>query len=185
MISRRTFLAGSSAMALVLAGCSSTNTPAQNVTQVAADVATIATGLQGSLTTLGTMQGLDPKKLAQVGNYVADLQKLAAQIAAASTTSAQQPLVQQVSAVLNSAVAVMATIPGLPPQVTLGFQAAMVLLPIIETAVGMAVTPPTPAATQLAQQAAAAARSHVAGAVAITTPQQARAYLQQIGQQAL
>lgn len=186
-VSRRTLLAGASAFALVLAGCNGT-TGNQAVSQVATDVATIATGLQGSLTALGSNTLVAGPTLAKFGNYVADLRSLAAELATAASGSAQQPLVQQVSADINAIIGVLATLPPgvIPPQVQLGLQAALVLLPVIETAVGLVVTPPPAVATTVTAPVSTPAGARRAGASApITTPDQARAYLTQIGQQAL
>lgn len=114
---------------------------AQISSEVASDAGIIASGLQGALaglTTLG-IAGLTPAKAQTVGDAIAGIKSIASALAGAATASAAQPMVQQLEADLNAIVAALAGLP-LPPQIALPLQAATVLLPIIEAAVGMVIS---------------------------------------------
>lgn len=146
------------APAILLVGCNGL-TANQAIGQAAQDAATIAAGLKGSLTSLAALniQGLTPDKLQAVGLAVAGIQTVATALSMASSSSQARPLVQQLEADLNAVVDTLAGLP-LPPQISLPLQAAAILLPVIETAVGMAVTqlnPPAAAVAMTADQARA------------------------------
>lgn len=132
-----TLLAASSA----LAACTQANghsTLDPNVAKVAGYVSTIANGLAGTLQQLSTMTvpGLSGSVVAATGAAVSGLEKLAGQIQDALTTTAQQPLVQQVyqlvQQVFTSLVPVLSAIPDPTVQtIVQAIQAAQVLLPVI------------------------------------------------------
>lgn len=135
-MNRRHFLASAGALAGIaaLAGCATGSPP---LAQVVADVQTIASGLSGAIEKLppGIIPGGTPSVITAA---LADLQAVAASIGAADTAAAAQPLVQRVAVDVNVVVGALASLP-LPAPVSTAFQAAMVLLPVIEAAVGMMV----------------------------------------------
>lgn len=145
MISRRTLMTMTSSVALLaLAGCSSMARSGL-AKQVVDDVAAIAGGLQAVLGPLSTIVGISPSTLATVSNLVSGITAVAQQVSAATTTSAAQPLVQQIEADVNAVVAALASLP-LPPQISMALMAAQVLLPLIEAAVNLVITPAPPKA---------------------------------------
>lgn len=135
---RRSLLFGTTSF-FGLAACAGTD---QTVKIVATDVQLIANGLQGILPNLGTLAGLSPESLATIANALADLQQVASAIAQTSTTAEEKPLVQKVEAYVNTIVSILAAIPLIPPPISTVLQAAAILLPIIETAVGLVVQNP-------------------------------------------
>lgn len=139
MFSRRLFAALLFAPALAMFACSTTSVTAA-LKQAASDANIIATAISNALPQLATVQGIPPDSLTKAASFVVDIQRAAAAISAASTAADAQPSVQQLEAGFNALVGVLATLP-LPPQVATVIQAANVLLPVIEIAVGMAVTP--------------------------------------------
>jgi hypothetical protein len=145
-LSRRQLFAGVAAAAL--AGCSASQLAA-SLPQYAEDAQTIAAGLQASLVQLQSVPGIPAASLAQVSAAIADMQKMAAAISAASTASAALPSVQQLEADVNAVASTLASFSAImPPQIGIAVQAAAVLLPVIETGVGLvvnAVTAPAPA----------------------------------------
>ena len=119
-------------------------TPNQALQQAALDGQTIAAGFKAMLPQLATVEKINAATTAKVGQYIADLQTVAANLAIATTTAAASPAVQQLEADINAIVTTLAGLP-LPPQISLALQAAAILLPTIETAVGLAIQPPPPA----------------------------------------
>lgn len=160
--------AGSAAATLALAGCAAGG-PTIDIATAAKDIGTIAGGLGGEVTELGALgiAGFTPAAAAAVNGYIADLQQLATSVGAASSTSQAQSGVQQAESIANAAIGVLAVIPGLPPALSLGLQAVAVLLPEIETAVGLLINK-------------ASARRAKASAL---TPDQARLVLQSLANQ--
>lgn len=120
--------------ALLLAGCVTGNTALATVAQ---DVATIASGLLGVLPNLPA-NIIPSATMAAVGAAVADLQSLASQVSSAASTTAAQPIVKQVETDVNTIVNALAAFP-IPAPFSTAIQAAAVLLPIIEVAVGFVV----------------------------------------------
>lgn len=130
---------------MFLASCSLAGlTPNQALQQVALDAQTIAASYKAMLPQLATIEKIPAATVAKVGQYIADIQAIAASLAIATTTSAALPSVQQLEADLNAIVAALAGLP-LPPAIGLALQAAAILLPVIETSVGLVATPPPPA----------------------------------------
>ena len=143
MLNRRMVLLGSTA----LGGCATFNA---NAGKVATDVGLIADGLKGVLTQLGSLNipQLTPSVMSTVGSAVASLEALAQQIAAASSTAAQQPLVQQIYTYVSRIVAVLTPILAAIPAtagIAVALQAAQVLLPIIFAAVNLVLPASAPA----------------------------------------
>lgn len=135
MLKRRTMLIG--AAAVPLAACSSAQ-PDPNLTQAVADVNALSAGLSGMLAGLSAsgVSGLTPDVLATVNGAIANLKTAAAAIAKTATAVAAQPVVQQVEGYVNTVVSVLGALP-LPPPISTILEAASVLLPIIETTVGL------------------------------------------------
>lgn len=131
---RRAFL-----VAVPLGACSTITD--SGVGKIAQDVNILATGLNGVLTQLGNISilGLTPAIMSTVGSAIASIQALAVSISTATSTAAAQPLVQKIETYVNTVVSALAVLP-LPPAIALALQAASILLPIIETAVGLLVT---------------------------------------------
>lgn len=104
------------------------------------DVEAIAAGFLGVLPQIGTVIGISAKLVAEVGAAIGDLQTLATQIEAVTNTTTAQPIVQQIEAKVNIVIEMLAALP-LPPSVQLALQAASILLPLIEAAVHLLVSP--------------------------------------------
>jgi hypothetical protein len=160
---------------LALSGCGTimdpstwgTGTTANKVLAVVAqDAATIASGLEGALPAIGAAAGMSATSVASIGQIIADVQAVSSQLAVAASTSAAQPLVQQLAADVNSIIAALQGVTTLPQQVQLALTAAAVLLPVILTAVELVIPPPP---------AAAARRSRSS-----MTPEQARVVLKSV-----
>lgn len=132
---------------LTVAGC---QVPAsQTISNVVSDVQIIGDGLQGVFAQLGqlSLPALTPSIMSTVGNAITNLQKVAAALGAVNTTAAAQPLVKKIETYVNAVVSALAMLP-LPPPISTAIQAAAILLPIIETAVGLAI-PQTPKASSM------------------------------------
>lgn len=129
-----------------LVGCAALQgaSASQQIGQAAGDVATIADGLAAILPRLGHVADIDPATVAKIGGYVADLQTLSASLAKAGTTAQARPLVKQVESFVNAIAGSLAGL-ALPPPIGPAIAAAGVLLPVVETAVNLAV-PATPRA---------------------------------------
>lgn len=114
----------------------------QAVSVVAQDVAIIANGLQGTIPALNAAGVIPAEKVAGVSQAIANLQALSSALATTASLSAAQPIVQQVELDVNAIVSALVGIKGLPQNVTLALVAAQVLLPVVETAVGMVISTP-------------------------------------------
>lgn len=139
MVARRALFATFALVTLALASC----TPSQlqsTLKQAASDASIIATGLKNALPQLAAIQGMPAGTIAKAGVLVSDIQSVAAAINASTSASAALPSVQQLEADVNTLVSTLASFP-LPPPVSTILQATSVLLPVIEIAVGLAVTP--------------------------------------------
>jgi hypothetical protein len=131
-------IAGVSVLALLAVTACAGQTAAQVTQTVVSDANTLATGLAAELPALAALPGANTVAIAKIEADVADLQKADAALSASLTTTAAQPIVQQIEADVNGLVSVGATLP-LPASVSLAFQAAEVLLPVLEAGVNMAV----------------------------------------------
>lgn len=132
--------------------------PSQNIAVVAQDVQIIATGLSKTLTQLSALNlpGLTPAVLDIAQTALAGLQTVAKALAGVSTATDAQPLVVRVEGYVNAFVGAVSMLPVLPPEIRTALIAAQLLLPIIETAVNLAVPPKTAAPTMTLDQARAA-----------------------------
>jgi hypothetical protein len=83
--------------------------------------------------------GVSADTIAKIGQWVAYLQTLAAQVSQSTSTTSTQSTVQTIVNVINTIVGILATVP-LPAPIQQILQAATVLLPIIERLAGL--TPP-------------------------------------------
>lgn len=117
--------------ALVLPGCATFDS---NVGKAAELAAEIAGGLAGAVAQLAPLNISVPS---EVATALALLQTVAADIKTASSTAAQQPLVQKIESYVNTIVGALAVIPLIPPPISTILQAAMIVLPILESVVGM------------------------------------------------
>jgi hypothetical protein len=149
MMLRRAILSSSALAGLASATACQTLNP--TLAQVTTDVQLIANGLQGILPDIATLASIPADVAAAIANALANLQVVAGQIGSASSTSSAQPLVQQVVTYVNIIVKALAVIPLIPPPISTVLQAAVVLLPIIEAAVGLIVTPVPSLRTQQMQ----------------------------------
>jgi hypothetical protein len=140
MISRRSLVASTPLAALAMLGACAGKSADQTIATVAADANTIAGGLKGVLAQLGPLNvpGLTPSVISTVGVAVSEIQTVAASLSGVTSAAAAQPLVQKIETYLNTIVAALAGLP-LPPPISTALQAAAILLPIIEAAVGLVV----------------------------------------------
>lgn len=123
---------------LVLNGCASGSfTPAQ----AAADLSTLATGLSGAWKQINALPNMVVPVAVDtaVTNAFSALSKASSDLAASLTQTSAQSAVLQAEGAVNTIVADLSALPGIPPNIQLIFQAASVLLPVIETAVGFIV----------------------------------------------
>lgn len=125
--------------ALALGACNTINID-KTLATVAADANLIAGGLKGVLAQLGPLNipGLDTAILGKAATAIAGIQTVAASLTGVTSTAAAQPLVQKIESYVNVVVSALASLP-LPPPISTAIQAAAILLPIIEIAVGLAV----------------------------------------------
>jgi hypothetical protein len=131
-------IAGVSVIALLAVSACAGQTGNQVAQTVVTDANTLATGLAAELPALAALPGANTAAIAKIKADVADLQKATSALSASLTTTEAQPLVQQIEADVNALVAAGATLP-LPAGVSVAFQAAEVLLPVLEAGVSMAV----------------------------------------------
>lgn len=170
LCSRRQLLVSSALaapfLAFALSGCAGTN--AGNDIQLAAqDAETIALALKNSVNQLLALnlQGLTSAVAGEINAGLDQITAAASALSVAVAVPAAQNAVQSIETGLNSIVDSVAAIP-LPPAIRTVFQAAAVLLPTLEAAVGLA-------ASQISQPATAAA----------LTPDQALAVLKTAARQ--
>ena len=87
---------------------------------------------------IGGMTGIPAATASSATTLLAEAIGVAKSISASLTATAAQPLVRQVEADVNAAIQALASL-SLPKSVSAVLQAAQVLLPVIETAVGLMV----------------------------------------------
>lgn len=139
-MNRRTLLSGVFALASAsaLAGCATTSAgglTAANVADIQAIANRFATVL---LPVLSTVPGITPTILATVTTAVNDLNSVASQASTALAAPQATSLVGRVEADVNTALGILSGFSAvLPPPLGLILEAASVLLPVIETAVGI------------------------------------------------
>lgn len=152
-MNRRSFLLSATAVAgaAALAGCATGSpvTPAS----VTADIVLIANSLAG---VLGQVKGVVVPTA--VTDALADLQAVAKAIGAADTVAAAQPLVLRVEADVNAVAGAVAAIPG-PMQIWASD--AVILLPVLESAVNLLVPASVGAGERTPYQARAELRAMV------------------------
>jgi len=147
--SRRSFLgvAASISAAAMLTACAAlnpNNTPQQNLSLVVSDVSAIAAAFGKALPQIQALN-LNADVRTMIDASVADLQAVAKAVSmAASSTTAEQPLIQKIETDVNAIINGLAGVP-LPIPLSSIIQAATVLLPIIEAAVNLAVSAPAKA----------------------------------------
>lgn len=129
-------LVGVAALALLSMSACAGQTAAQVTQTVVTDANAIATGLAAELPALAALPGANTVAIAKAEADVADIQKVSSTLSTSLTASQAQPVIQKIEADVNALVAVGATLP-LPPQVATAFQAAEVLLPVLETSVNL------------------------------------------------
>ena len=142
---RRNLLLGTTALSVT--ACAG-KTVDQVVVTVAADASTIANGLTGVLAQLGPLAstyGISGATMALIGTAVAGLQSVATQVSGATTAASAQPMVQKIETYVNTIVSALAGLP-LPPPISTALMAAAILLPVIESAVGLIINSASPGA---------------------------------------
>lgn len=125
---------------IALAGCATLTgrTAATIAAQVVSDAQTIATGLSGVLPALTALRTIPAATASSVSTLLSEAIGVAKSISSGMTASAAQPLVKQIEGDVNAAVQALAVLP-LPPSIESVLLAAQVLLPVVESAVGLAV----------------------------------------------
>ncbi len=136
---RRSFLMTT---ALVpVAGCATiSQTLNKNLAQIISDVSLIANGIGSILPQLSSLVGLSDAARSTIQDAIAGIKLVADQVKGIASTADGQPLIQRLETYLNAIVSALAMLP-LPPQISVILQAATVLLPIIETLVGLLIKP--------------------------------------------
>lgn len=159
MISRRALLA--SALFVPIAACNSSgNINTQLVSTVLQDAQAIASGFRSALTQLTSLPNstIPADVLNTAQSALAGIQGVVASLVGATDVASAQPFVQQLWTFVNTFVAAMA--PFMPPPINTYLVAATVLLPVIESAVNLALPPVTapqlPAPTTTSPDAARA-----------------------------
>lgn len=124
---------------LTFTGCASTSsTSVSGVSQAIADAQAVVAGVDQSWTALKLLypQAITPARDAQVRALLDAAPGILAQLSTAADPSTNAGGLRGVEAivnqVLNIASANLVNVPGVPPGVLLGLQAAAVLLPILE-----------------------------------------------------
>lgn len=143
-MNRRLFLAAALAAipaAGTLGGCA---TVAQNIDstlkRIVDDTDTLAKGLSALVPSLSSVAGLSSETQALISATVLNVQTVADQVGAVSSVASAKPLVEKIETYVNTIVGALAALgPALPTPVSTILQAASILLPIIEIAVGIAV----------------------------------------------
>ena len=137
--------------AFLLAACVN---GAVSLPTVATDADNIATGLAAAAKDLRDANVLSAAQLVQLDDALSAVQAAAAAVAQATSASAAQPEVEQLAAAVNAMVAAISEVPTLPAPVPEILAAANVMLPVLESAVGL----PVPAAASAAMTPSEAER---------------------------
>lgn len=164
-MNRRDLIRGMMAVpAIAVLGAAGCTTAQTTVAQtVVNDVDMTAKAFETVLPNFAKIAGINAATVATIYGWIGNITTVARQIVAGMSQSAAQPLVQQIESDVNNIVGVLSTLP-LPPTIMTVVDAAAVLLPVIEAAVGLV----TPASMQM--------RTAHAG----MTPDEARAALTSI-----
>ncbi len=135
LLHRRLVLAGLAALpAAPLGGCVSG--PAITPTAIN-DIGLIAAALKVLMPQLGLVSGLSTAAIDTATQAIMDLQAAADAAATANTIAAARPVVTRIAADVNAVIGALSAA-SLPDALTHVLQAASVLLPIVEAAVGLA-----------------------------------------------
>ena len=126
------------APAALLAGCATGQTASQVTAQVLTDINLEASGLANALPLLTAAKGIPAAIVAKAQAIIARIQVAAASMSAQVTSAQAQATVTQIETDVNAVVGLLAGMP-LPPAISGVLQAAVVLLPLIEAGVGLAV----------------------------------------------
>ena len=137
-LSRRSLFAGLAGTSLLgLAGCAGLT--AQQVAQkVVTDVELIANGFAKALPAL-TLPSQYASAVARLAVYMKEVVTISSGISASLTKTAAQPVVAQIIQDINAALGVAAALP-LPPPIQQLLVAASILVPVLESGVGLPVT---------------------------------------------
>ncbi len=155
-----------------LAGCSlftSTSVPAA-VQQAASIASALANGVSKIAIALAAM---NPTLAAQFGSWAALAKSVADQIAAAPTTDAAAPLIQQIEDVIGEVLSVGLGMQGLPPPIPDILTALSIALPLIEAFIPTTPTSTAVAAMRSAPMSKTPAAQHFAAMKPTMTPGQA------------
>lgn len=133
-MNRREFVVLSSATALT--ACAGGTTEVTVAIQVVQDVAQIASGLTGSLSSLSGSPLFNT-----ISGYVTSIAKLASLVTTTTPVSSAQGTVGQIETLINDILSVAADVP-LPPPFGPAIQAAAILLPVVESALNMLLSKP-------------------------------------------
>ena len=138
-MTRRAVLGATVFAPVALAGCATlSGNPNQIAAQVLNDANLIASGLANALPGLQASKVVPAPVMAQAQALVGKIQASAASMSATISKNSAQPIVTQIEQDVNSFAALLAGLP-LPPPYAQVVQAAVVLLPVIEIGVGLAV----------------------------------------------
>jgi hypothetical protein len=168
-VSRRTaLLASGGFLILALTGCP---------VPLSKDIQLVVAGMDAVGKALLAMPQLSVEQKSAITQALAALDAVAKKLTETTPTITTPPPsdVETIVSLVNSIINVAATVPGLPPSVSLGLAAASVLLPVIETAAGL---PPPPAAPP--PPAYAAAARFVPPPTVVLQPDEARAILSKL-----
>jgi hypothetical protein len=144
---RRNFLIATTAI-VPITGCSTiAQTFDSKLSLLVSDVTLIANGVSSLLPTIGSIAGLSDTVKSTIQLAIDGIREVANQIKGVTSTAAGQPWIQKLETYLNAIVSALSMLP-LPPQVSVILQAATVLLPILETIVGL-LTNLTPATARV------------------------------------
>lgn len=157
-MNRRTIILGCFA---TLAGCAQNADGTPDVGQVIDDAQTIITSLTRALPALGAL--VPPAQLADIQKYLALAQTLATTLSTTLSNAANAATLVKIEDAVNSLLAIVAGIPGVPPEIGL----VAILLPVLEVFINSA----------LPQQARALKVTAKPAVPAPMTPAQARAAL--------
>lgn len=129
------------APALALVGCAGSGSVPADVQKIANYASAIAAAFNIVVTALGDMPGLTSEIWAKMRGYVGTLQAVAVALSKVSTTDGAAPLVEQLVAGSNALLGALRGLGvGFPLWVSDAMSAVTVLLPILETLVGMFTT---------------------------------------------
>ena len=138
-MTRRALLGATVLAPVALAGCATlSGNPNEIAAQVLNDANLIASGLANALPGLQASNVVPAGVMAQAQALVGKIQASAASMSATISKNSAQPIVTQIEQDVNSFAALLAGLP-LPPPFAQVVEAAVVLLPVIEIGVGLAV----------------------------------------------